>query len=186
MDNAQADECIRQVRQGDLGAFARLVEAYRERVYYVAYRVLNNAEDARDICQDTFLAAHKALGRFELGRSFGAWVCRIATNLSLKLARKRYRRNVSLEDAPDPVSRWRAPDEDRPSAEMLADAVSDALGVLRPEHRLAFSSYYEREMSYQDIADMLDIPINTVKTHIYRARSEIRTHLQQRGMLPEE
>jgi len=186
MDNATADECVRQVRRGDLGAFARLVEAYKGKVYYVAYRVLRHAEDARDISQETFLAAFKALGRYETGRSFGAWICRIATNLSLKLVRRRYRRTVSLDDIPPPAGRTRGPTEARPTAEALAEAVSEALGRLRPEHALAFSSYYEREMSYREIADMLGIPINTVKTHIHRARRDIRQCLEEWGMLWEE
>jgi len=186
MNDAEADECIRKVRRGNLGEFGKLVEAYKDRVYYVAYRVLSHAEDARDVSQETFLAVYKALGRYDPGRSFGAWICRIAVNLSLKLARKRRRRTISLDEVPMAAGNVRSPDDARPSAEALADAISEAVAVLRPEHRIAFTSFYEGEMSYQEIADMLAIPINTVKTHIHRARKEIRHYLQERGMLWEE
>jgi RNA polymerase sigma-70 factor (ECF subfamily) len=157
-------------------AFAELVRRYQDRVYALAYRFLRNHSDAEDVAQETFLRAFRALGSFETGRRFAPWLFRIATNLCLDMLRAR-RPIASLEDDPVPPAslerveatvdvreRWRA--------------LQAALETLPEGLRVVFLLRHESDLSYQEIAQVLGIPVNTVRTRLFRARELLRDRLK--------
>lgn len=158
-------------------AFAELVRRYQDRVYALAYRFLRNHSDAEDVAQETFLRAFRSLETFQAGGRFAPWLFRIATNLCLDLLRAR-RPIVSLEDNPVPPAslerveatvdvreRWRA--------------LQEALQTLPEAFRVVFLLRHESDLSYQEIAQTLGIPINTVRTRLHRARELLRERLKE-------
>lgn len=162
-------------RKGDRAAYGRLVEAFRERCFAAALSLLNNEEDARDLSQDAFIKAYRALERFDLKRPFYPWLYRILRNGCLNhLKRHGSHRKVSL-DALTEVShlQFEAKTEDPVEsiqAEQMAGHLHEAIGQLKPEFREIILMKHFQEMTYEEIAQALGIPIGTVMSRLFHAR----------------
>ncbi|MGE5589320.1 MAG: RNA polymerase sigma factor [Bacillota bacterium] len=180
-------EVVAACRRGRPEGFAQLLLRYQERVYRRAYSFLHVREDALDLTQDVFLRVIEALPRFEEGRPLWPWLRRITTNLCLN----RLRSNpalVSLDEAfaagddSGPVSRadLLAADADVPQealGNLFSDDLRRALAALPPLHRMAVVLRHQEDLSYEDIARHLDLPLGTVKTYLFRARRALRESL---------
>jgi RNA polymerase sigma-70 factor, ECF subfamily len=170
-------ECL----AGDQGAMLALVERFRAQVYGLCYRMLGQRQDAEDAAQETFVRVLKNLHRWDPDRGFEPWLLAIAGNRCRTALAARRRRPVaesSVEYLADD-----APDE-RP-AQHLAEEVHIALGTLRPEYRQAFLLFHEHELAYAEIAEVMEVPLGTIKTWVHRARRELINCLRQRGALAE-
>lgn len=174
-------------REGDRGAFAQLVDLYKGRLFHLAYRMLGNRQEAEDVVQDTFLRTYEHLGRYDPAHKFSTWIYRIATNLCIDRLRRR-RQIYSLDaettegDGLDGYSMLRS---DEPTAEqhvMVSERqriILEALDSLPPKYKSAMALRYYQDLSLQEISEILNIPVATVKTRIHRGREYLRRKLEK-------
>lgn len=165
------------VVQGDQKAFACLVEKYQRPIYNLAGQMLGFGEDARDLTQEVFLQIYRHLGRFKRDCRFSTWVYRIASNLTVDWIRKRRRQVRSLEYnevVPEPT-----PEEAYLEKEG-ARRVRDLLDSLPEKYRLALVLHYYHHLSYDEIAETLEVSRRTVESRLYRGRTMMRERIQQK------
>jgi RNA polymerase sigma-70 factor (ECF subfamily) len=196
-------ERVRRARAGDATAFEELYRQYRPAVFKVAHGVTGNVEDSLDVTQETFLKAHRSLELFEGRASVLTWLCQIAIHQAIDLGRrKKIRRAVELDDYMRPMgashssSHARAPGDEavsRParlpdhlgpreeldpvvlaSGNELKDALHKALAGLSEKHREVFLLYTLKGLSYQEIADSLEVSIGTVMSRLFYARKNLQ------------
>jgi len=171
-DEAWVQETLR-----DANAFAELVRRYQGRLYRLAYRMLGNAEEAQDATQEAFLRAYRALSSFRLDASFSPWMYRIATNVCLDMLRSR-RPQASLDESPlDPPATLSV--EGAVAERERLRAVAEAVGRLPVGLRTVFLLRHEAELSYEEIAQTLGLPLNTVRTRLFRARNALKELLKE-------
>ena len=166
---------------GHQPSFGELIQRFRGQVYGLCYRMLGQREDAEDATQETFIRVARNLHRWDPDRAFEPWLLTIAGNRCRTRLAKRMRRPGTM--TLDYPVEDRAPEQR--SAQMLAEEVDLALGSVREDYRDAFLLFHKEELSYQEIADRLDVPLGTVKTWVHRARRELIFKLRQRGVLCE-
>ena len=173
MDRIEAD-LLAKARGGNLFAFEEIVKRYQRRVYATALRIVRRHELADEVAQEAFLRAFESLGRFDLARPFGPWICRIAANLAISHVRSPVAREQPLpEEAPEPASA--APTALDGLLDREAGAVLErALAELPPEQRAVFVLRVCEDMSYREIADALGLQIGTVMSRLSRARERLR------------
>jgi RNA polymerase sigma-70 factor, ECF subfamily len=168
---------------GDSAAFGRLVAAYQDRLYNSLLRVLGSSEDAADIVQDAFVQAFTKLDTFRGTSAFYTWLYRIAFNLAMSHAR-RGRKTSSLDGMRLAVGE--EPMDGRPTAEAdvmqqeRAELVHAALGELSMDYRQILVLREIDGCRYDEIAEILDLPVGTVRSRLFRARMEMRDLLTPR------
>ena len=178
-DQTLIDSCLAGRRE----AFGELVERYQSRLYHSLLHLLGSAEDAQDLAQDAFVQAFEKLSGFRGQSQFYSWLFRIAFNLAASSRRRPSRKSVSLDGQRD-VHGFEPSDNspmNDPSFSMdVADrqrSVQRALSELSEEFRTALVLKEMDGMSYEEIADVLEIPLGTVRSRIHRARLELRDKL---------
>jgi len=185
---------IQAARQGDLTAFNRLVLAYQDMVYNLAYRMLGEPDGAEDAAQDTFISAYRSLGTYR-GGSFKAWLLRIATNTCYDELRRRKRRPTTPLEPLDGDEQeiespgWLADPGETPeqAAERkeLALAIQHCLGDLPEEFRSVVILVDIQGLDYSEASQAIHKPVGTVKSRLARARQRLRDCLQSaRELLP--
>jgi RNA polymerase sigma-70 factor, ECF subfamily len=183
------EELVARSRGGDMDSFNQLILRWERPIYALAYRVIGRDEDARDVCQETFLRAFRALPGFKGQAKFSSWLYRIALNLCRDWMRRQRRAPVSQmpEDA-DPVEL--AADggpqesvEDLVARRELTSVVEAAMARLPEEQRTAIILKEYHGMTFQEIAELQGCPLSTVKTRLYQGLSVVRKHLAQNGQL---
>ena len=158
-----------------------VVRDHSARVYRLSYRLTGNAQDAEDLTQDVFIRVFRSLHRFQPG-TFEGWLHRITTNLFLDGARRRQKiRFDGLADGAEErlVSAWPTPSEQLADADLDHD-VAAALAALTPEFRAAVVLCDIEGLSYEEISEVLDIKIGTVRSRIHRGRAQLRAALAHR------
>lgn len=172
----QEGSLITRSQRGDLEAFDRLVAAHEDHIYHAAYRITGNAEDARDAAQETFLKAFRALPRYRHEAAFSTWLHRIAVNASLDIVRRRPQvPPLSLEDVALPAASGNPEPEVERSE--LQRRVHQGLARLAPDHRVIVVLRDLQGLAYEEIAEVLRIPIGTVRSRLSRAREALRALL---------
>lgn len=164
-------ELVERHLSGDPNAFQEIVLIHESRVYAVAFRMCGNSEDARDVSQEVFINAFRALPRFRVEAPLSVWFYRSTVNATINLLRKR-RPQTSLDDAVVDVyaDEHRRP-EDLALAATVGDAVHDALEQLPDEFRAAVVLRDLEDLEYAEIAEVLEVPIGTVRSRIHRGRA---------------
>jgi RNA polymerase sigma-70 factor, ECF subfamily len=169
---------LARARRGDASAFEEIVRLYQRRVYGVALRIVRAHDVADDVTQEAFLRAWRSLERFELGRPFGPWVCRIAANLAVNHVRSPRAREEGLPEA-HAETRSREPG---PLGALLdaegARVLEAALAELPQEQRAVLVLRAVEELSYAEIAASLGISAGTVMSRLYRARERLAIALR--------
>ncbi len=183
---------LTQSKQGDASSFRALVERYTAPIYNLAYRLLRDPMDAENVTQETFLRIVLSLERIRSDAPFKPFLFRIAINLCRDAARKK--RPLLFSDLDSAAPRADA-DEDA-SAAIADDAptswerleeqelharVRDAIDTLPPKYQLVIALRYVEDFSYAEIAQALDLPLNTVRTHLRRAKQQLRLVLEDVG-----
>jgi RNA polymerase sigma-70 factor (ECF subfamily) len=190
MDEAQA---IQAAQEGDLAAFNRLVMAYQGMAYNVAFRIVGDADVAADACQDAFLSAFKGIKKFR-GGSFKSWVLRIVTNACYDQLRYKGRRPAnSLEEvaenpdySPKLVNGRERPEEHALRQE-LSELIQEGINSLPPDQRTALVLSDVQGFSYQEIAEITEVSLGTVKSRLSRARTKLRDYLMDyQELLPSQ
>jgi RNA polymerase sigma-70 factor (ECF subfamily) len=185
------EELVARSMGGDLDSFNQLVLRWERPIYALAYRVIGREEDARDVAQETFLRAFRALGGFKGQAKFSSWLYRITLNLCRDWIRKQ--RRTPVAQAPEGVDIIELAGEATPGEtieqlvgrKQLGRAVSKAMAMLPEEQRTAIILKEYHGLTFQEIADMLDCPLSTVKTRLYQGLSVVRKQLEEAGVKPD-
>lgn len=179
------EELVKRHLEGDEQSFNQLVERYTGRLYNLAYRMLLDQGEAEDVVQETFLHVYQALPLSQIERPFRPWVTTIALNACRSALRKK--RPLVFADmvpAGDDEENFveNIPAEDETPAELmegeeLETALRQAVGSLPEEDRMLLTLRYNENFSYEQIGELLHIPVSTVGTHLYRAKQRLYTLL---------
>jgi RNA polymerase sigma-70 factor (ECF subfamily) len=184
------EDLVARSRGGDIDSFNQLVLRWERPIYALAYRVIGREEDARDVCQETFLRAFRALPAFKGHAKFSSWLYRIALNLCRDWIRRQ--RRTPVVEAPEGVDliELAAPPghvesvEDLVARRELSGVVAEAMARLPEEQRTAIILKEYHGMTFQEIADLQGCPLSTVKTRLYQGLTVLRRHLEKTGVAP--
>ena len=179
-------------KEGHEAAFRELIRRYERPVFALVYRMVRDRALAEDLAQETFIKVLNALARYNPDYKFSSWIFKIANNAAIDHLRKKDLDTLSLDGAPDADT----PDAvkatqlqigtggesplDEVASKELGGAIERAIAKLRPEYRACILLRFVEGYSYEEIADVMEIPLGTVKTYIHRARNELREHLADR------
>lgn len=160
-------DLIQRARRGDAGAFGGLVLRYQTSVFNVCYRILHERLEAEDMTQETFLRAGERLARFDEERAFAPWIRRVAANVCLN--------HLEAQKKTTPLDEEREADENaRPESQVevreRSERIRSALTSLPAHYRVVIELRHYQELSYEEIATELHIPVSDVKSHLFRAR----------------
>lgn len=174
-------QLVRQAQQGDADAFGALVDQHQLFVYNLALRTLGNPDDAADTAQEAFVRAWLAIRNFREQASFRTWLYRITLNLCFNKAPGIRRRLNEMTDdevveTPEPYSSAADPEGHLETNERLG-LLHVAIDRLPEQYRLLVSLRYQDDLSYEEIANLLNIPVSAVKTGLFRARGRLRQSL---------
>jgi RNA polymerase sigma-70 factor (ECF subfamily) len=185
--SADDQQLIAKCLRGNASAFGELVQRYQDRLFHTVFRMVNNAEDARDVVQEAFLSAYQSLDSFKGDSLFFTWLYRIAVNTAISLKRKK-RVVLSIEAGrsgeggiePLDTSETSRPAHGLEQAEQER-RIQDALSRLSPEHRAVLVLKDMEGQKYEVMAEILQVPIGTIRSRLHRARSELREILERDG-----
>jgi RNA polymerase sigma-70 factor (ECF subfamily) len=172
---------IGKVLEGDTRAFERLVEKYKKRIYYLAYKMTRDHDSADELAQESFVKAYQAMSGFKPGHSFYTWIYRICVNLSINFL-KRERQSVSADFLRDSGIVIDRSDESSQLERMIASEqaaiVKEALNNLPPDQKAVFILKTYDDMSYEQMAEVMDCSIGTVMSRLFRARRKLKRALE--------
>ncbi|UII56119.1 RNA polymerase sigma factor SigW [Cytobacillus spongiae] len=177
---------INQVLKGDQNAYGEIVEVYKDKVFQICYRMLGNRHEAEDIAQEAFIRAYVNISSFHLDRKFSTWLYRIATNLCIDRIRKKkpdyyLDAEVAGTDGLNMYSQIAA-DTKLPETEVetleLQETIQHEISRLPEKYRSVIVLKYIEELSLNEISEVLDLPLGTVKTRIHRGREALRKQLR--------
>lgn len=177
------EELVALSQGGDTDSFNQLVLRWERPIYALAYRTLGREDDARDVCQETFLRAYRALPGFKGEAKFSSWIYRIALNLCRDWIRKQ--RRAPVMQAPEGVELADLAAERGPvesietlvARKQLSDRVAAAMRMLPDEQRTAIVLKEYHGLTFQEIAEMQGCPLSTVKTRLYQGLTVLRRQL---------
>jgi RNA polymerase sigma-70 factor (ECF subfamily) len=177
MDAASERELVERCRRGEEAAFQHLVDQYKDLVFALIARSIPDRGRAEDLAQEVFLRIHRGLPYFRGEARLSTWIYRIAANVCTQ-DRMRRREPASLDDeragAAAPPSH-----ADRQFGDLeLRDRLEKAIARLPEHQRLLIAAHYLNEVQYEDLAETFKLPLGTVKTHLYRAKRELRRLLE--------
>lgn len=183
--DALVNKRIKEVLKGDQNAFAEIVELYQNKLYRVCFRMLGNKHEAEDIAQEAFVRAFINIHTFDTNRKFSTWLYRIGTNLCIDRIRKKkpdYYLDAEVAGAEglnmysQIASTAELPDEEVLKMEMQ-ERVQYEISRLPDKYRAVIVLKYMEDLPLQEISDILDMPLGTVKTRIHRGREALRKQL---------
>lgn len=177
---------IKQVLKGDQNAFGDVIEIYKDKVFQICYRMLGNRHEAEDISQEAFIRAYVNINRFNIDLKFSTWLYRIATNLCIDRIRKKKPDYYLDAEVPGTdglnmysqiSSNTRLPEDDVESLELQA-LIQREISKLPEKYRAVIVLKYIEELSLNEISEILELPLGTVKTRIHRGREALRKQLR--------
>ena len=184
------EELVAAVRAGEATAFDQLMLRWDRKIRGAAYRVLGSDDEAREVTQEAFLKAFRHLPSFKEEARFSSWLYQIALNLCRdRLRRRRGREFVSLDavaEAAPTAFRAEPSALDLVEAQDLSRAIAAAVETLSEEQREVVVLKEYQGLTFPEIAEVLGVPVSTVKTRLYRALSQLRVRLERRGIGPSE
>lgn len=173
-------QLINRALSGDSAAFGVLVQRYQDRLYSAVVHVVGCRVEAEDVVQDAFVQAYVKLDTFQQNSKFFTWIYRIAFNAALS-RRRRKRVSMSVEQSREETGSEPVSADDAPDSQLLRDErvgeVQQALSQLTEDHRAILILREMQEMAYEDIAEVLNISIGTVRSRLSRARTSLRDQL---------
>ncbi len=187
--DATDQEVVLLARAGREAAYRELIRRYERPIFSLIYRMVRDRELAEDLSQETFVKALNAIDSYRPEYKFSSWIFKIANNAAIDHLRRRELKTLSLDGAPhaqtaDAIEatalqigdRGETPLEELEARE-LGGAIEEAIGRLRPEYRSCILLRHVEGRPYEEIAEILELPLGTVKTYIHRARNELREAL---------
>jgi RNA polymerase sigma-70 factor, ECF subfamily len=184
-------EVVALAQQGKEAAYRELLARYERPVFSLIFRMVRDRETAEDLSQETFIKVLNNIDRYSPDFKFSSWLFKIANNLTIDHLRRRRLDTISIEGAPDAVTAESARATSiviasanaSPLAELesreLGASIERAIAQLRPEYRACIMLRHVEDRSYEEIAEIVKLPLGTVKTYIHRARHELRAALDE-------
>ena len=176
----------RAIREGQPGAFERLMREHQGLCWHIVQRMVRHPDDARELCQETFLRAYRHIGQYRGDSPLKAWLGRIAYSLALRHQERQQRSVVAadadaadVEYAADP-----AQTETLHAQEAAGDSLHAAIEGLPPLQRTVLTLYHLDELSIPEIANITGLPEGTIKSHLFRSRRRLRRLLEEPGITP--
>lgn len=183
-------DVVARAARGHEAAYRELIGRYERPIFSLIHRLVRDRAETEDLAQETFIKVLNAIDRYDPKYKFSSWIFKIANNTAIDHLRKKKLDTVSLDGSPHarsveeaadtwaPVvtSKEETPDEYLDRTELGQD-LEEALDKLRPEYRTAIILWHMEDRPYAEIAEIMEIPVGTVKTYVYRARGELREHL---------
>lgn len=177
ISSLEDDEFISQAKKGDQKAYKKIMEKYQTPLYYHVLKMVKNREQVEDLVQEAFMKAFKNLESYNTEYAFSTWLYRITTNHTIDYLRKRKLNTTSIHN---PIKTKDGEVEIEISGQSQTDReiikkerkkiINDAILNLPEKYKTVIEMRHLQELSYQEIADQLDLPLGTVKAHIFRAR----------------
>ena len=177
MHAVHEDELVERCRRGDEGAFQELVNRYKGLVFALVSRATPDRSKAEDLAQDVFLRVHRGLPYFRGEARLSTWIYRIVANVCVQ----EHNRKPAMESLDDSRSDTRATAaaRDRTFSDLeLRDRLEKAIARLPANQRLLIAAHYLEGVQYEDLAEAMNLPLGTVKTHLYRAKRQLRRLLE--------
>ncbi len=179
-------ELIERCRRGDERAYADLIQRYQNTVYNICRRLARDPDEARDLAQEAFVRTFSRLDRYDPVFPFSAWLFKITANLCIDHLRRRRLQTCSLDDPIESdeghIQRQVEDQGERPDRACerveMRRLVWEAVALLPAHYRVILVMRHQEDLSYEEIATALEIPLGTVKARIHRARESLRAHLQ--------
>ena len=177
------DALVAAAQKGDQAAYGEIVRRYQRAVYRIAWALTRNDADADDLAQEAFVRAWGAIGRFEIGQPLYPWLARITTNLAFSLFRSRKRRpETPIEPLLEAGKQFGVDDD--PADQAVTDErdanLRACFALLSPEHQAVLSLRAVQDLSYDEIAKALNVPIGTVMSRLARARAVLAKLMEER------
>jgi len=164
-----------RARAGDLDAFEYILSFYEKMIYNYCLRILKNSQNAKDVTQETFIKIYTHRKLIDPEKNIKTWIFTIATNTVYDFLRGKKRKNeVSLDEENETISSFEAY---YPQEGLVSD-VDKALDQINQQYKQALLLFYQQGFEYKEIADILKVPINTVKTHISRGKEQLKEKLK--------
>lgn len=179
-------QLIAKARSGNEGAFRTLLEKYQRPVFSICFRMVRNRDEASDLAQDAFIKVFSMLERYNPSYAFSSWLFKITSNLCIDHLRKRRIETFAMDEPLNGEKgeirrQYEAPDLD-PEQEMIKKEkmtrLGEAIDQLPPHYRIMLILRHQENLSYEEIADSLEIPLGTVKARIHRAREMLKASLK--------
>lgn len=181
---------VSRLRARDEDAFVELVQTYQHKVFNVVVRIVGDRAEAEDVAQEVFVAIFKHVDGFRGDAKFSTWVYRIATNTARNrikyLARRSHKYHQNYEDSPDtvkdenPLSGTLEQPEEKAMGNELELIIKDGLAELNDIHRTIIVLRDIENLSYAEIAEVVELPEGTVKSRLFRARAALKSYVQER------
>ena len=168
---------IQAIKAGDFRQFERLIVAYQKPLYVFIWRMVQDEDDAKDICQDTFFKAYKKIKSFKEKSKFSSWLFQIGYRKTLDFIAKKKRQRIVLDKMG--AKSQMASNEEEFEIKQADRAIGKMIDDLQQNHRTALHLFYKEEMTYKEIAAVMRVPINTVKSHIHRGKEIIRDKISR-------
>ena len=179
-------DLVQRSRAGDLEAYDTLVKRYQERIYATVYHMTSNHDDANDLAQEAFIKAYRAIKSFKGGSSFYTWLYRIAVNKTINFLKQRKNKSqmslndldFNVENNPDLVAliSEKTPRRDAGLAE-LQEKLNEAMQKLSEDHRMVVTLHDVQGLSHDEIAEIMECNIGTVRSRLFYARQQLQGHL---------
>lgn len=183
-------ELVTRAQTGSDKAYRELLDRYQRPVFSIVYRMIRDREQAEDLAQETFVRVFNNIDRYDPRFKFSSWIFKIATNLTIDHIRRKELDTVSIDGSRNAVTAEQieatsitiASDDENPEelleAKELGEEIEGAISKLRPEYKAAILLRHVEGREYQEIAEILSLPLGTVKTYIHRGRNQLREQLQ--------
>lgn len=183
MERLDDARLVAMARENNREAFTQLIQRYQNQVYSLAYRLCNNPDDAKDLAQEAFIKLYQVLDKYDSQRPFAPWLYRVVTNVCYSQLRRRPRETVPLEGVieltPLLPSQASNQPEERYEQEETQRLVRQAIAELPENYRLPIVLRYLEDFSYRQIAEIMEVPVSTVETRLYRGRALLQKRLAQ-------
>lgn len=173
----QVEHLVDRIKNGDREAFMKIVAAYQQKIFVLAYSLVRNREDALDLVQEVFLRLYEKVHSYRPGESFQAWLMQIARNLSIDFLRRSKTRKKDSLDGLDLDRADLAIDREDPDRFQTGELIRRAVLALPEKQRLVFILHHFDELKYEEIAERLGIALGTVKSLHFKAIQNLRKAL---------
>lgn len=176
METKEDYELIQYCLKGNQDAFTELVTRYKNLVYSVILRMINDHEEANDLAQEVFIKVYKNLDKYSPEFKFSTWIMRITTNLVIDYRRKKKQETVSIDDMDYELASADTPENSYLKKEQQK-LVNSAIKSLPDMYRIPIVLYHQQGLSYQEIGDIIGEPLSKVKNRIFRGRKMLKESL---------
>ncbi len=170
---------VRETLAGNQSSFALLAKKYRKRIFGLGYSFFRNADDAEDFVQDVLVKLYVSLASFRGESLFSTWLMRVAYNTAINSVKRRHE-YVSLAEDFDVVDPAENPEEEQ-LREQSREAIRNAVADLPDRYKACVDMFFFYDMPYADIGEVTGLPVNTIKSHVFRAKKILKERLEQGG-----